>query len=112
MVLEMVRGSPHQSKLTHAEAYEEARSQTPKAAPCKREQRGGSQNATRKPPRCSYWKWMESGKREEGMSWDVDGKFENRENVFGIGRGAERDCRVCGWKWMGSGERGDNVNGH
>ena len=33
---------------------------------------------------------MESGKREESMCLDVDGKWENRENV---------------WKWMGSGER-------
>ena len=53
--------------------------------------RGGSQNATRKPPRCSYWKWMESGKREESMCLNVDGKLENRENVFGSGWEAERE---------------------
>ena len=51
-VLKMGRGVPPHRKLTIEEAFAKPRFQTPKAAPCKREQRGGSPYASRKPPRC------------------------------------------------------------
>ena len=46
----MGRGEPPYRKLTLAEAFERlrlARSKTPKAAPCKREQRGGFMGSRR-----------------------------------------------------------------
>ena len=64
------------------------------------EEGGGSQNATRKPPRCSYWKWMESGKREKSMRLDVDGKWENREMCLEVdGKRRETGDNVVGSGW-------------
>ena len=55
---------------------------------------------------------MESGKREEIMCLDVDGKLENRENV--VGSGWEAEGQEIMWLEVDGKrrERGDHVNGH
>ena len=94
-------GVPPYRKLTLAEAFDIATVPNALGTSSKREQRGGSPYASRKPPRChesiSYVGEYGS-RRVRGSAWEI--KFDAERVLFG-GFGGLVGCILRVWKVLG-----------